>query len=80
LVKGTPYYKEQEFVTSTDERFRPVNALTGPEGALYLVDMHHGVIQHRISLTSYPPQAGRRSWADHPASPRTYLARGAGRP
>jgi mono/diheme cytochrome c family protein len=53
LVKGTPYYKEQEFVTSTDERFRPVNALTGPEGALYLVDMHHGVIQHRISLTTY---------------------------
>ena len=53
LVKGTPFYDQQEFVASTDERFRPVNALTGPEGALYLVDMHHGVIQHRISLTSY---------------------------
>jgi mono/diheme cytochrome c family protein/glucose/arabinose dehydrogenase len=53
LVKGVSFYDQQEFVTSTDERFRPVNALTGPEGALYLVDMHHGVIQHRISLTSY---------------------------
>ncbi len=58
LVKGTPFYDQQEFVASTDERFRPVNALTGPEGALYLVDMHHGVIQHRISLTTYLRQQG----------------------
>ena len=58
LVKGTAFYDQQEFVTSTDERFRPVNALTGPEGALYLVDMHHGVIQHRISLTSYLRKQG----------------------
>lgn len=53
LVKGAPYYDQAEFLASTDERFRPVNALTGPEGALYVVDMHHGVIQHRISLTTY---------------------------
>jgi len=58
LVNGTSFYDQQEFVTSTDERFRPVNALTGPEGALYLVDMHHGVIQHRISLTSYLRKQG----------------------
>jgi len=58
LVKGTAFYGQQEFVASTDERFRPVNALTGPEGALYLVDMHHGVIQHRISLTSYLRKQG----------------------
>ena len=58
LVKGTPYYDQKEFLASTDERFRPVNALTGPEGALYLVDMHHGVIQHRISLTSYLRKQG----------------------
>jgi len=58
LVKGVSFYDQQEFVTSTDERFRPVNALTGPEGALYLVDMHHGVIQHRISLTSYLRKQG----------------------
>ena len=58
LVKGTPFYDQQEFVASTDERFRPVNALTGPEGALYLVDMHHGVIQHRISLTTYLRKQG----------------------
>jgi mono/diheme cytochrome c family protein/glucose/arabinose dehydrogenase len=58
LVNGTSFYDQQEFVTSTDERFRPVNALAGPEGALYLVDMHHGVIQHRISLTSYLRKQG----------------------
>jgi len=58
LVKGVSFYEQQEFVASTDERFRPVNALTGPEGALYLVDMHHGVIQHRISLTSYLRKQG----------------------
>ena len=58
LVKGTPFYDQLEFVASTDERFRPVNALTGPEGALYLVDMHHGVIQHRISLTTYLRKQG----------------------
>ena len=58
LVRGTPYYEQAEFLASTDERFRPVNALTGPEGALYVVDMHHGVIQHRISLTSYLRKQG----------------------
>jgi len=58
LVKGVAFCDQQELVASTDERFRPVNALTGPEGALYLVDMHHGVIQHRISLTSYLRKQG----------------------
>ena len=46
-------YHEQEFFASTDERFRPVNLTTGPDGALYVVDFYRGVIQHRISLTSY---------------------------
>jgi mono/diheme cytochrome c family protein/glucose/arabinose dehydrogenase len=42
-----------EFLTSTDERFRPVNLATGPEGALYVVDMYRGLIQHRIYLTKF---------------------------
>jgi len=46
-------YKEREFLASTDERFRPVNLTTGPDGALYVVDFYRGVIQHRISLTTY---------------------------
>lgn len=46
-------YQEQEFLTSTDERFRPVNAYTGPDGALYLADMYRGIIQHKGFLTHY---------------------------
>ncbi len=46
-------YKDHEFLTSTDERFRPVNALTGPDGALYIVDMARGVIQHKVFLSYY---------------------------
>ncbi len=54
---GTPgarnAYAQTEFLTSTDERFRPVNLFNGPDGALYVVDMYRGVIQHRIFVTTY---------------------------
>ncbi|MEO8353458.1 MAG: c-type cytochrome, partial [Chthoniobacteraceae bacterium] len=53
LVTGRNAYDGKEFLTSTDERFRPVNAYTGPDGALYLVDMARGVIQHKGFLTYY---------------------------
>ncbi|MDG0964081.1 MAG: hypothetical protein P8O23_03395 [Opitutales bacterium] len=46
-------WKEREFLASTDERFRPVNASMGPDGCLYLVDFYRGVIQHKRYLTSY---------------------------
>jgi glucose/arabinose dehydrogenase/mono/diheme cytochrome c family protein len=52
-VKGTNAYEGTEFLTSTDERFRPVNIFNGPDGALYVVDLYRGIIQHRIYLTSY---------------------------
>ncbi len=38
-------YKEEEFIASTDMNFRPVNTATGPDGCLYIVDMHRGIIQ-----------------------------------
>ena len=44
---------EDEFLTSTDERFRPVDIKNGPDGALYVVDMYRGVIQHRNYVTSF---------------------------
>ncbi|MDB6053429.1 MAG: dehydrogenase [Verrucomicrobiales bacterium] len=53
VVTGRQAYADHEFLASTDERFRPVNAYTGPDGALYIVDLHHGIIQHRYFLTSY---------------------------
>ncbi len=46
-------YEEKEFMTSTDERFRPVNAYTAPDGSLYIIDMYRGVIQHKGFLTHY---------------------------
>jgi glucose/arabinose dehydrogenase/mono/diheme cytochrome c family protein len=46
-------YDQAEFISSTDERFRPVNLYNGPDGSLYVVDMYRGVIQHRIFLTTY---------------------------
>ncbi|MEZ0256479.1 MAG: c-type cytochrome [Chthoniobacter sp.] len=46
-------YEGKEFLTSTDERFRPVNAYTGPDGALYIVDISRGIIQHKGFLTYY---------------------------
>ena len=52
-ISGANPYKEAEFLTSTDELFRPVNAYTGPDGCLYLVDMYQGILQHRVFLTSY---------------------------
>jgi mono/diheme cytochrome c family protein/glucose/arabinose dehydrogenase len=53
VLTGRNAYERGEFLTSTDERFRPVNAYTGPDGALHVVDMARGLIQHRIYLTSY---------------------------
>lgn len=53
LVTATNVLKDMEFLTSTDERFRPVQAANGPDGALYLVDMYRGVIQHQSFLTHY---------------------------
>lgn len=38
-------YEQHEFIASTDMNFRPVNTATGPDGNLYIVDMHRGIIQ-----------------------------------
>ena len=47
------YPAEQEFLASTDERFRPVNARVGPDGALYVADMYHGIIEHVIFMVPW---------------------------
>jgi len=43
----------REFLASTDERFRPVHGAVGPDGALYIVDMYHGIVQHVAYMTDY---------------------------
>jgi mono/diheme cytochrome c family protein/glucose/arabinose dehydrogenase len=52
-ITASNAYDGVDFLTSTDERFRPVQVTTGPDGALYLVDMYRGVLQHHGFLTHY---------------------------
>ncbi|HUF60750.1 MAG TPA: PVC-type heme-binding CxxCH protein [Verrucomicrobiales bacterium] len=41
---------QSEFLASTDNWFRPVQCVNGPEGALYIVDMYREIIEHPWSL------------------------------
>lgn len=66
VVVATNAYEKDEFLTSTDERFRPVNLYTGPDGALYVVDMYQGILQHRIYLTTYLRQQIESRGLDKP--------------
>jgi putative membrane-bound dehydrogenase-like protein len=52
---STPAYEGKEFLSSTDEWFRPVSLQHGPEGGLYLADMHRKVIDH----PAYVPEEAR---------------------
>ena len=49
-------YDKREFLTATDERFRPTNITTAPDGTMYIVDMYRGIIQHRVFITGYLEQ------------------------
>jgi|UniRef100_UPI0040492AE1 putative membrane-bound dehydrogenase-like protein len=63
-------YEGREFISSTDEWFRPVFLQHGPEGALYLADMHRKVIDH----PSYVPEEARPGldWESGKADGRIY--------
>jgi mono/diheme cytochrome c family protein/glucose/arabinose dehydrogenase len=52
-LKGSHPLKDRDFLTSTDERFRPVNLYNAPDGSIYLLDMYHGIIQHKTYMTTY---------------------------
>ena len=53
ITTGKEAYEKKEFLASEDERFRPVNLHIGPDGAMYIVDMYRGIIQHKTYLTPY---------------------------
>ena len=53
LTARNAYPAGSEFLTSTDERFRPVTLTNGPDGAVYIIDMYHGIIQHKNFVTTY---------------------------
>jgi mono/diheme cytochrome c family protein/glucose/arabinose dehydrogenase len=52
-VEGKEAYEKREFLASEDERFRPVNLQVGPGGAMYVVDIYRGILQHKTYLTPY---------------------------
>ncbi len=68
MMKGSHPLGESEFLASTDERFRPVNAYNAPDGSLYIVDMYHGIIQHKLYMTSYLRKQSLDRGLDAPAS------------
>lgn len=42
--------QDVEFITSTDNWFRPVNFVNGPDGCLYILDMYRETIEHPYSI------------------------------
>ncbi len=52
-LAATNAHPRGEFLTSTDERFRPVNLLSAADGTLYVADMYRGVIQHGQYQSEY---------------------------
>jgi mono/diheme cytochrome c family protein/glucose/arabinose dehydrogenase len=56
LLSGRRVDERTEFLTSSDERFRPVFIANAPDGTLYIADMYRGIIQHRFYVTGYLEQ------------------------
>ena len=52
-VEAELAWEGRELFTSTDERFRPVALADGPDGALYVVDLYRGILQHKVFMTSW---------------------------
>ncbi|MEX0774047.1 MAG: c-type cytochrome [Balneolales bacterium] len=46
-------YEGDEFLTSTDERFRPVNIYNAPDGSIYVVDLYRGLYDYMLWVTEY---------------------------
>ena len=53
VIHARQAWEGKEFLAATDEGFRPVNLFNGPDGAMYVVDMHRGILQHGAYMTSY---------------------------
>lgn len=53
MLSAKEAYSGKEFLASTDERFRPVYLSSGPDDALYVVDMYRGIVQHGPYMTPY---------------------------
>lgn len=63
-VSAEQAWQGKEFLASTDEGFRPVNLSDGPDGNLYIVDMHRGIIQHYAYLSPYLRKKAKKKKLD----------------
>jgi mono/diheme cytochrome c family protein len=63
---ATNAYQKKEFLASTDERFRPVWLESGPDGALYIVDMYRGIVQHGPYMSPYLREITLKRKLDQP--------------
>ena len=72
-VIGRNPYDRADFIASTDERFRPVNFGTGPDGALYVVDMYRGIVEHHSLISPYLREQIKAHQLEGPYRPRPHL-------
>ncbi len=66
MLSAQGVYENREFLASTDERFRPISLAPGPDGALYVVDMYKGIIQHGPYMTPYLREVSLKRKLDKP--------------
>lgn len=66
MLSAHAAYKDFELLASTDERFRPISLASGPDGALYIVDMYRGIIQHGPYMTDYLREVTLQRQLDQP--------------
>ncbi len=66
MLGATGVYENREFLASADERFRPISLASGPDGALYVVDMYKGIIQHGPYMTDYLREVSLKRKLDKP--------------
>jgi putative membrane-bound dehydrogenase-like protein len=50
IARRPPGDERSEFLTSSDNWFRPVQLAEGPDGALYIIDMYRECIEHPYSI------------------------------
>ena len=69
-------YAQGEFLASSDERFRPVSLVDGPDGKMYIVDMYRGVVQAGGLWSAYLTDYIKSHEMELPVGTRPHLARG----
>ncbi len=61
LVRRPDEQEQTEFLTSTEQWFRPVSLITGPDETLYIVDMYRDIIEDYSAIPRYLQQQYVRS-------------------